>query len=71
MSDRQENHLDQTGAALSALVACIVKTLGELNPTFQPAFEKNLEDIYYRLRDSNAGLATLEMLTSVNDLIKK
>lgn len=71
MSDHPENHQDQTGVALAALVSCIVKTLGELNPPFLPLFEKNLEGTYYEIRDCGVShLGALETLKSVKDLLK-
>lgn len=72
MSDHNENHLDQTGEALSVLIGCIVKTLGELDPTFRNKLENNLEGTYRQLRDQpGIHLPTLEALSYVLDLLKK
>lgn len=72
MSDRQENHLDQTATALAALTACIVQTLGESDSTFRSSFEKNLQGMYSQVRDNHLfQIPALEVLTLVRDLLKK
>ncbi|MBI5922154.1 MAG: hypothetical protein HY847_10990 [Betaproteobacteria bacterium] len=72
MSAPQEKHQDQTATALAALTACIVQTLGESNPSFPPAFLKNLDDLYYRVRENHLfEVPALETLQLVRDLLKK
>jgi len=72
MSYHQDNHQDQTAMALAALTVCIVQTLDESNPAFRPTFDKHLEVMYYKFRDSGQNhLAVLETLSYVRDLLKK
>jgi hypothetical protein len=72
MSDPQQNHPNPSGAGLAALIACIVQTLDESEPAFRSRFVKNLEDIYAQVRESPMfGIADLETLTLVRDLLKK
>lgn len=71
MSGHQENHPDPTAKAVAVLAASIVQTLGESDPAFLPAFEKNLSDMYSSIRDNNFfPRATLETITLVRDLLR-
>lgn len=72
MSDHSEKHLSPSEAGLVALFACAVRTLEESDPTFRSRFSKNLEGIYYQVRESPMfGIAGLEALTLARDLLKK
>ncbi|WP_338310469.1 hypothetical protein [Bradyrhizobium ottawaense] len=42
-------------AGSATLAACLFKSLGESDPTFQERFLKNLEEAYYHFRDDSAA----------------
>lgn len=44
--------LHQSKRGLASVVACLVQTINETDPTFQERFLARLEAAYYELRDS-------------------
>lgn len=71
MSDHPENHPCPTAKALAVVTVSIVQTFGESDPAFLPAFEKNLEELRYRIRENPFfPQATLETIMLVLDLLR-
>jgi hypothetical protein len=62
--------LDQTGLALAALTACIVRTLHELDPGVRPAFERYLDNAYGDLRHNPKAAGALETLAWTREFVK-
>jgi hypothetical protein len=66
-----KNPIDQTNLALAAVTACIVQALDEPQAGVRSRLEKNLEKMYYSLRDgpvdNSECLATLKWTA---DLLK-
>ena len=49
------SELDRAKRGTAALVACIVGTLDESDPTFRERFLAKLGDVYYEFRDNTDG----------------
>ncbi len=61
--------LNQSKAAAAILVACLVKTLNETDPSFQNRFLENLDDAYHDVRDGIGEKDLLETLTWAGSII--
>jgi len=65
--------LHQSKRGLASVVACLVQTVNETDPTFQERFLARLEAAYYQLRDnptqSNNDHMALEPLTWIRELL--
>jgi hypothetical protein len=64
MGARPQSDLDQLKTGVAALVACIVQTIEESDPSFRGRFEQKVSDWYHYLRenDPSPGLHALEVL---------
>ncbi len=62
---------DQATQTIAVLAACFAQTLGEKDPEFASTFEKNLQEMYYRMRDNSYfPPETLQAVKLVEDLLK-
>ncbi len=62
---------DQATQTIAVLAACFAQTLGEKDPEFAVAFEKNIRELYSRMRDNNYFPSeTLQAVRLVGDLLK-
>lgn len=62
---------DQSTQTIAVLAACFAKTLGEREPEFLTTFEKNLQEMYSRMRDNSYFPSeTLQAVRLVGDLLK-
>lgn len=62
---------DQSTQTIAVLAACFAQTLGERDPEFLAAFEKNLQEMYSRIRDNSYfSSETLQAVRLVGDLLK-
>ena len=62
---------DQATQTIAVLAACSAQTLGEKDPEFAVAFEKNIKEMYSRMRDNNYFPSeTLQAVRLVGDLLK-
>ena len=43
---------NQSTQAIAVFAACFAKTMGEKDPEFINSFQKNLEEMYYQMRDN-------------------
>ena len=66
-----DDELHKAKAAVSQLVACLVQTLDESDPTFQDRFLKRLEAAYNEARDKSEGdqRHTFEMFSWTRELL--
>lgn len=60
----------QTRLAVAALVACIVRTLGERDEYFQRRFEQHLQTIYGDVRGDGENVGAMETLSLVPKFLK-
>jgi hypothetical protein len=68
MDEQLEPDLGQIKMATAALVACIVQTLDESDPTFRDRFEHRVDEWYYAIRDrGHPDLHALELLAWARD----
>lgn len=62
----------QTRLAIAALVAALVKTLGERDRTFAPAFKRNLEETAETLRETGTVCAAVfDTLERTQELLEE
>lgn len=62
---------DQATQTIAVLAACFAQTLGEKDPEFAAAFEKNIKELYSRMRDNSYfSSETLQAVRLVGDLLK-
>ena len=62
---------NQSTQAIAVLVACFAKTMGEKDPEFITSFQKNLEEMYYQMRDNSYFPSeTLQAVRLTGDLLK-
>ena len=62
--------LNHTKKGVATLVACIVQTLNESDPSFQDRFLTRLAGTYEGLRDSEiASIHELELLTYTREIL--
>ena len=62
---------DQDTQTITVLAACFAKTQREKDPEFAVAFEKNIKELYSRMRDNNYFPSeTLQAVGLVGDLLK-
>jgi hypothetical protein len=67
----KSNPIDQTRQALAALTACLVKTIGEQDATFEARFKQNPERGYKEVRDSElCHTGTMETLGWTAEFLK-
>jgi hypothetical protein len=74
MADDETSDLFQTRRAVASLVGCIVRTLNEGDPTFQPRFLENLQALYYDAREGREGfegIQAMELMGWVHELLKE
>jgi hypothetical protein len=65
------DNLTQTKLAAAYLVAAIVQTLGEADPTFQARFHNILSKAYGTLRDNGGTTDGLELLVWTREILKE
>lgn len=62
---------DQATQTIAVLAACFAQTLGENDPKFVDHFNKNLQEMYSRMRDNSYFPSeTLQAVKLVGDLLK-
>lgn len=62
---------DQATQTIAVLAVCFAQSLGQKDPEFLPAFEKNLQEMYSRIRDNSYFPSeTLQAVRLVSDLLK-
>ena len=62
---------NQSTQAIAVLVACFAKTMGEKDPEFITSFQKNLEEMYYQMRDNSYFPSeTLQAVRLTGNLLK-
>jgi hypothetical protein len=65
-----KDDLSQTKLAAAYLVASLVQTLSESEPTFQDRFSETLGRAYGTLRDEGGTVAGLELLAWTREILK-
>ena len=62
---------NQSTQAIAVFAACFAKTMGEKDPEFINSFQKNLEEMYYQMRDNSYfPPETLQAVRLTGDLLK-
>ena len=62
---------NQSTQAIAVFAACFAKTMGEKDPEFINSFQKNLEEMYYQMRDNSYFPSeTLQAVRLTGDLLK-
>lgn len=62
---------NESTQAIAVLAACFAKTIGEKDPEFVAAFQNNLEEMYYQMRDNSYFPSeTLQAVRLTGDLLK-
>ncbi len=69
MAEPFESPTDQTRMAAAILVACVIQTLDEFDPTVQRRFLDRLENAYDDVRD-RMGTDCLEALIWVREILQ-
>ena len=69
MAEPFESPTDQTRMAAAILVACVIQTLDEFDPTVQRRFLDRLENAYDDFRD-RMGTDCVETLTWVREILQ-
>ena len=71
MTLAEKDDLRQAKRGTSALIACLVQTLNESDPTFQERFLKKLDAAYYEFRDNQPGnvIHELELISWTRELL--
>jgi hypothetical protein len=63
---------DQTRLAMAVLAACVARTLGEQDSTFEPRVRKQIERLSHQLRESDEDYAgVLETLHWFEEFLKQ
>lgn len=62
---------DQATQTIAVLAVCFAQTLGEKDPEFATSFEKNIKELYSRMRDNSYFPSeTLQAVRLVGELLK-
>ena len=62
---------DQATQTIAVLAVCFAQSLGQKDPEFLSVFEKNLQEMYSRIRDNSYFPSeTLQAVRLVSDLLK-
>jgi hypothetical protein len=64
-----KTEIDQSKSAAAILAACIVRTLGESDPSFQARFERHLQACYRPVQERGES-HTMEALTWAKELLQ-
>jgi len=62
--------IDQTTAALAALTAVFVRTVGEGDPSFHARFERQLEEVSVQLAEDPSAFGAMETLSLVREILR-
>ena len=62
--------MDQTTAALAALTAVLVRTVGEGDPSFHARFERQLEEMNVQLAEDPDAFGAMETLAWVREILR-
>jgi hypothetical protein len=62
--------IDQTTAALAALTAVFVRTVGEGDPGFHARFERQLEEVSVQLAEDPNAVGAMETLSWVREILR-
>jgi hypothetical protein len=64
--------VDETKMAIAALTACLVKTIGQQDESFEARFKENLSRIYKEIRENGPSHnGVLEPLSWTADYLRK